>query len=356
MSDEARIPVTFSGNSREYFGIWIVNILLSLATLGIYSAWAKVRTKKYFHQHTSIAGRRFDYHATGVQILIGRLIVLAAIVAISVLSTAVPPLGGLVWLLLIFLTPWLLNRSMRVNAAMTSWSNVRFRFRGQYWRAFRVFVLYPFLVLFTFYLAFPFVARASNRYIVNHRSLGQFRFWFESGIGPFYKAFLLAILWGSGSIVVIASLTGLGFLLNPPEAPTGLGSNGELGPWSPAVLQFVPLLVMLVAFLPARFIYSAFVRNAVYGATRLGDRARFQSTVNPLKMVWIALSNAALIVVSIGLLTPWARVRMATYLAANTYVIPQGSFDDLAGQVEQEQTAIGDAYTDFESVDLGVGI
>ena len=41
-------PVIFEGKTSEYFGIWIVNLLLSLLTLGIYSAWAKVRRKKYF--------------------------------------------------------------------------------------------------------------------------------------------------------------------------------------------------------------------------------------------------------------------------------------------------------------------
>jgi uncharacterized membrane protein YjgN (DUF898 family) len=28
---------------QRYFRIWIVNLLLTIATLGIYSAWAKVR-------------------------------------------------------------------------------------------------------------------------------------------------------------------------------------------------------------------------------------------------------------------------------------------------------------------------
>ena len=39
-------PVIFQGKTSEYFGIWIVNLLLSLVTLGIYSAWAKVHRKK----------------------------------------------------------------------------------------------------------------------------------------------------------------------------------------------------------------------------------------------------------------------------------------------------------------------
>ena len=46
--------VTFTGNGREYFGIWIVDVLLSIVTLGIYSAWAKVRRMQYFARNTQI--------------------------------------------------------------------------------------------------------------------------------------------------------------------------------------------------------------------------------------------------------------------------------------------------------------
>jgi len=70
-----RYPFSFSGKGGEYFKIWIVNILLSIVTLGIYSAWAKVRRKRYFYGCTTLAGSSFEYHANPVKILIGRVIV-----------------------------------------------------------------------------------------------------------------------------------------------------------------------------------------------------------------------------------------------------------------------------------------
>ena len=77
----------FKGNAKEWFGIWIVNLLLSIVTIGIYSAWAKVRTKKYFYGNTFVDGRNFDYHATGGQILKGRLIIIAAIIVFQIILT-----------------------------------------------------------------------------------------------------------------------------------------------------------------------------------------------------------------------------------------------------------------------------
>src|SRR5687767_6793177 len=65
---------TFSGTGGEYFRIWIVNILLTVLTLGIFSAWAKVRTMQYFYRNTRLAGASFDYHGNPIAILKGRLL------------------------------------------------------------------------------------------------------------------------------------------------------------------------------------------------------------------------------------------------------------------------------------------
>lgn len=53
----------FFGKTMEFWGIWIVNGLLSIITLGIYSAWAKVRTHQYFYGNTELDGHRFSYLA-----------------------------------------------------------------------------------------------------------------------------------------------------------------------------------------------------------------------------------------------------------------------------------------------------
>ncbi|MGH8171895.1 MAG: DUF898 family protein, partial [Rhodanobacteraceae bacterium] len=67
-------PFEFSGDAKEYFRIWIVNLALSIVTLGIFSAWAKVRTQRYFYGNTRVAGVPFEYTAKPWPILKGRLI------------------------------------------------------------------------------------------------------------------------------------------------------------------------------------------------------------------------------------------------------------------------------------------
>ena len=55
-----RHAVEFTADAGEYFRIWIVNLALTIVTLGIYSAWAKVRKRRYFYGHTRIDGETFE--------------------------------------------------------------------------------------------------------------------------------------------------------------------------------------------------------------------------------------------------------------------------------------------------------
>src|SRR5450631_475776 len=82
-SSSPRAPeqLHFTGSGAEYFGIWIVNLLLTIVTLGIYSAWAKVRRLQYFYRHTELAGSSFDFHGSPIRILIGRAIALGMVIS-----------------------------------------------------------------------------------------------------------------------------------------------------------------------------------------------------------------------------------------------------------------------------------
>lgn len=350
VQDQEYRPVVFSGTAREYFGVWIVNLLLSIVTLGIYSAWAKVRRLKYFHQHTEIEGRRFDYHATGKQIFIGRLIVIAAIVVLQIVTAVLPPLGILLWLGVLIYVPTLINKAFRFRARMTSWSGLRFDFEGSYWGALRTLILYPVLSLFTLYLTLPFVIRAQHSYTTNNHRFGTAKFHFESPIGPFYKAFILAVLW----MLVIGGV-GL-WALGAVELFTALAME-TIEPTPGVMIRFgLIYVVALVAIVPMAFIYQAFLRNAVFAGTELEGGHKFRSTISPAGLLWVAFSNAVFVVISLGLLTPLAHIRMTRYLAANTFVAPNGSLDDFIGGEAQKTSAIGDAYVDIEGIDLGMAI
>ncbi|WP_170404807.1 YjgN family protein [Ruegeria arenilitoris] len=341
----------FRGSAAEYFGIWIVNLLLSLLTFGIYSAWAKVRTKKYFYQNTFVAGRSFDYHATGLQILIGRIIVIAGIVAYTILGAI--PLVNLAMLLgLVFLIPYLLVRSLRFQARMSSWSNVRFDFQGNWGTAAANYFLYPFLAALTIYTTWPFVTRSVQRFHVNGHTFGTTKMSFDSPIGPFYKAALAAMAWGIGTIVIATVVVGVNANIS------GMLSELSHDPEDIAAMIDVIMILLLffVAAIPATIIYRAMVRNTVYNYTILGDGHRFYSDVSALRLLWISVSNAVVVAMTLGLMLPWAHVRRVRYLADHTLFIPAGPLDDFVGDISAQVSAIGDAYGDIEGFDIGIAV
>lgn len=344
-------PFEFKGNAKEWFGIWIVNLLLSIVTLGIYSAWAKVRSKKYFYNHTYVEGRNFDYHATGKQILIGRLIVVAAFIVLQFMTALLPVLGIVLLIALLLAYPWLIVRSMMFNARMSSFSNVRFSFVGTVGQAFMVFFIYPIATALTLYTTFPFLDRALKKFSINNHKLGQAKFNMETSIGPFYKALLIALAW-----IIVVGLIGIvvtGFSFS--EMAYAMDS-ADANPSAALKIMALFYLMFFAAFLPAAFIYQALTRNVVYNNTTLDGGHRFASNVTAPQLLWLAVSNMVVVVCTLFLMLPWAEVRMAKYLASHTGFIPGGSMDDFMSQQQDASGPIGDAFTDLESIDIGLPI
>ena len=191
MSDQNTTQVEFKGKATEYFGIWIVNLLLSLLTLGIYSAWAKVRRKKYFYHHTLIDNVGFDYHAKPIGILKGRVIAFALFMAYAFGGKLHPFLPVILGLLFFLILPWLVVRSSIFNARNTSHRGLRFDFIGKVSEAFRTFVILPVMTIFTGGLAYPYVAHQKNKFLMSSHQFGLSKFDMHAKVGGFFKAYLI---------------------------------------------------------------------------------------------------------------------------------------------------------------------
>ena len=337
------IQVRFHGNATEYFGIWIVNVLLSIITLTIYSAWAKVRNQKYFLGNTTIDERAFAYHATGLQILIGRIVVISFTIAASVIAQMSLFSSFVVTIVFLVVTPWLINRGLAFRAAMTSWSNIRFRFEGDYWHAMLVFLVYPFLSAFTLFIAYPYAQRAKSRYTIGRHNLGEHDFAFDSPIRPFYFALLMAAICALiGAFFAYLVINGL---------LVAVFITGVVGP-----VTILFGVLGMIALMSTGTVYAAFTRNAIYAGMILEFGHKFHSTISPVRLVMIVLTNTVAVILSVGLMLPWARVRLAKYLCEHTWIEPNGSLDEFVADLQQSPTAVGDAFMDIESIDVGIGV
>ena len=202
-------PLHFNGNGAEYFGIWIVNLLLTIVTLGIYSAWAKVRRLQYFYRHTELAGSSFDFHGSPIRILIGRLIALAMLIAYNVSVRLQSRMIIVVVLALAVVMPWLLRNSFRFRLYNTSWRGTRFHFRGSVGGSYRVLLLNGFLTLITLYMMAPFMHQRLKQYQHENSWLGRTQCSFHARASQFYAIYLLLLVAMVGFFFLI-SVAGVG--------------------------------------------------------------------------------------------------------------------------------------------------
>jgi uncharacterized membrane protein YjgN (DUF898 family) len=161
----------FNATGAEYFRIWIVNLLLTIVTLGVYSAWAKVRQLRYFYGSTQLAGSSFEYHGQPLQILKGRLIAVAMLIPYFIVAALFPPWELLFVLAFLIGLPFLVVKSRLFGMRMTSWRNIRFDFTGSYRKAAKVYLGLLLLVVITLGLAAPYWTYARQKFLIGESQI-----------------------------------------------------------------------------------------------------------------------------------------------------------------------------------------
>ena len=287
-------PLHFTGRGAEYFGIWIVNLLLTIVTLGIYSAWAKVRRLQYFYRHTNVAGSSFDFHGSPVRILIGRAIALVMLIAYNY-SVRLHSLLTLVILAgIAIVMPWLLRNSFRFRLYNTSWRGTRFHFRGSVARAYRVFLLNGFLALITLYVMAPFAHQRLKAYQHDNSWFGRTRCSFHARAGQFYLIYLLLL----GAIVafwLVIGFSGIGgALASLFQAQKHGGHSNPQAVFRVMAILYGAVILMAVSIGP---VFHALITNLIWNNTRVGEH-RIECRLSPAKLVWITLSNFVLVIVT----------------------------------------------------------
>jgi uncharacterized membrane protein YjgN (DUF898 family) len=367
----------FLGSGSGYFKIWIVNMLLIILTLGIYSAWATVRQRRYFYGNLELDGVSFDYLATPMMILKGRFIAIAFLILYAVFTEFFPIAGIGLAIILGLASPWIILNSMRFNARMSIYRNVRFGFDGSLKPLYIYLIGIPLipmaiagglaagiyftqgespmlfaafgLGMFGFYLTIPLIqAKIANFYLNNVR-FGQGRFEAEVTSGTYYMTYLKVLLFCIGLLVlagIVVALIGGGI----GELMSGDGGAPE-GTVGLMVLAWIGILLFGIW---VRAYVSARIRNYVFGSACLDQNIQMRSTVEVSALFTVLVVNFLLLILTLGFAFPWTAVRLARFKADNTQAIVSG---DLAGYVsaqQENQTAIGDELGD--AFDLGVDV
>jgi len=348
--NQAPRPVTveFTGNAGEYFKIWIVNIALTVVTLGIYSPWAKVRKLRYFYGNTSIEDGHLDYHAKPTAILYGRVIAVGMLFVYYLLSQYAPTAGLVLITLIVLFIPVLIVRAKVFQLRNTSYHGLRFNFQRNYKDSFIVFYGGALIALFSLGFAAPSVIYLRNKFVANNAGYGRTQFQFNGRQGPFYSIFWssvgLALLGGLGVALFVG---GLGSLFG---AAAG-GSSGTAAGLAAQAIAIITTLALFGFYAAIGIYVQTRQRNYVWNSTVLGGNS-FESTLSVRSMVFIMLTNAVVIALTLGLMIPWAQIRLARYRAEHMTVHLADDWRDYVAAKDSQGNALGEEIGEAFDVEV----
>lgn len=368
------LPFRFTGTGGEYFRIWVVNLLLTILTFGVYSAWAKVRRLQYFYRNTTVDGAIFDYHGSPRAILKGRVLVFVLLAAYNIVNEFSSAAGFCVALVLAALIPWFLARSFRFRLANSSYRGLRFRFAGTAGGAYRMLSLIPVLAALTAFFAWnvaltpseligagtvivgvllglmilgtiPLAHFLLKRFQHDNAYFGNSPFFFHAGKTGFMKVYAQSVgflMLGSVSAGVFAGLTSKLF--------TALQATmfGWLFALFYGVVSAYAFYLFVRPFLESR------IQNLVWNGTELAGH-HFASKASARKLLWLHASNLALITFTLGLYKPFAAIRLMKYKVESLALLPDGSLEEfLSNHVGDNADAIGQEAGDLFDMEIGL--
>jgi uncharacterized membrane protein YjgN (DUF898 family) len=323
----SQIPFEFHGTGTEYFKIWLVNVILTIITLGIYSPWAKVRRKQYLYSNTHLQGASFEYLADPMKILKGRAIVVGVLIVQSAAASLIPIIGTIMGLAMIVVFPWVLVRSLAFNARNSAIRNIRFGFDGTVGEAVKVFILWPILAGLTLGILAPYAYFRQKKFVVENSSYGTTKFTFNATAGDYYGLILGALIMiGIGVVAVFVASA-----FFPPAA----------------------FLFALALYLYAFAYYTINTTNLLYNSSRLTPHG-LKATLEMREFIGILVTNSIAIALTLGLFHPWAKIRTLRYKVQNLTLMASGDLDGFIAKEQKEVSALGEEITDFLDFDFGL--
>ena len=332
----------FGGDAREYFRIWVVNLALSIVTLGVFSAWAKVRSERYFYGNTRLAGDPFEYVARPWPILKGRVIAVVLFGGYVLAGQFNLKLQLATLALIAVLTPWLLVRGAAFRARYSVWRGINFRFVPDYAQAYVRYLVLLIPVVLTLGLMYPFVKAKQKAFFVEHHRYGGSFFSFRATPGQFYGPYLLAWL---GIIVVMLVAGILSALMFASMAPHG----GRPPNW----FFYAYVVPVYGGYFAVWVFLTAALSNLLYNHAALGPHT-FRSTLKTTRLLGIYAGNTIAILATAGFMIPWAKVRLARYRAENLRLIAAGDLGDFSAESRADVGAAAAEIDGFFDIDIGL--
>jgi uncharacterized membrane protein YjgN (DUF898 family) len=392
--DIEAFPLQFSGSGGEFFRVWIVNLLLTIVTLGFYTPFARRRTAQYFYSHTLVGNSPLEFTAQQRKMVFGFLLLVVIYGAFNLATETGQDTAVALFLLAgAALAPYFWASAMRFRLSATRWRGVRLQFAASWAEVYKA--SWPVFAMALIWIAVvaAFAAWIGNapadgaaaarllpkvptlawllpvggliasvlciiRLEFNYKSLLVTKAYIGAQAGrwrPAYSDFVR--IWAAtlgmflGGALLFALLAGLAV----SGSLAALTSDKPLQ--AGAIIAF---LVGGIAFVfelflisaPARAYREARMFKLVWNNVGVSTVARFKCKLQAKRYVMLRVRNMFLTLLTLGFFRPFAMVseyRMKTE-AVTLHV--KGGLDQLVGQLARQQGGLGDAVADAVGLDL----
>lgn len=350
----------FTGSGKDYFRIWIVNLFLTVATLGIYSAWAKVRRLQYFDRNTELAGATFDFRGDPKAILKGRVLALCLAAGYHYAFGFSLAIGLAILGVLLLALPFFLRSALRFRLHNTEYRGLHFDFSGSTGGAYLAYLppLLTFLLpgalvaidpsgklaapAFLLYLGWPLMYGAMKRYQQSHLQFGAAGSAYRVPARRFFKPYLAALAASIGGVAVVGIVVAIAVSVYTRSGPGKLGFGAIFG----GILAGYTLFLFAIPYLQAR------IANLVWSNTSFPG-VEMRSTMGAWAFIKLQTVNTVLTILTLGLYRPFAVVRVYQYRLAHLSLHSAESFEQIvAGAARRRDGAAGDGMADFLGIDI----
>ena len=394
-------PLEFTGSGGEYFRVWIVNVLLSIVTLGFYTPWARRRTAQYFYSHTLVAGSPLEFTAQQRKMVMGFVMLMLITLAYNIAAnTGQDAAVGVFLLSGAALSPLIWGSAMRFRLGSTRWRGLRLQFTASWkevylasWPLFALALVW-FGVFFGLQALSPELAEVLQevedeaadpkmpsftpamggvlllgavlsvlcfiRLEYNYKSLLVLNTQVGTERGrwkPVYMDFVKVWL----ATVAVFLLTVVGFsvligILAGSSIALFASQSSRLGLWLFVVIIVsivAGIFMLILASAPARAYREARMFQLMWNNIGVSQVARFKCRLKSGSYVGLRVKNMLLTLLTMGLYRPFARVSEYRMKCESVTLHVKGGVEQVAGTlVRQQQGGLGDALADAAGLDL----
>ena len=344
--------IKFFGKGSDYFGIIIVNWLLTLITLGIYYPWARARKIKYMYGATALNDDRFAFLGTGKEMFRGFVkvilfyIVLTGLLVVAQMYQMKNPMVFLIAILLFYvifiaIIPLIYHGAYRYRMSRTTWRGIRFGYRGSRKQLYIKFLKWAGLTIITFGIYSSWMRVNLRKYLLGNVRFGDAKFSYKGeGVDLFIINLKLAGMVMAGLFpaivagVVVAVYAG----------------SAEMSNLMPIILLFMYLPALIYMFWYEKDIWNYYIDNIEIEKEE--QKIQLKSTVTGGGIFGLRIVNLLMTIFSLGLAYAWVEVRTRKYFTEHTHIKGDIDLDKITQTEEVYTDAMFEDAGDFFDIDI----